>query len=94
MLEKKIQDLFNKTVQVSEKLKAQKRKLFLAEENLKKTELELTVKSQELEMLKFKYEKLRLAKSMQEMSENPVKVRAKVNELIRDIDRCINRLNK
>jgi phage shock protein A len=78
----------------AEKVKSLNRKLFLAQEDLKKSEQSLARTTQELEMLKIKYEKLRLAKSMQELGENPVKVRAKINELIRDIDRCINRLNK
>jgi len=50
--------------------------------------------TKELDILKSKYNKIRVAKSISEMGDDPVKVRKKVNELIRGIDKCIARLNK
>jgi len=50
--------------------------------------------TKELDILKNKYNKIRVAKSISELGDNPVKVRKKVNELIRGIDKCIARLNK
>lgn len=50
--------------------------------------------TEELETLKSKYNKIRVAKSITELGDDPVKVRKKVNELIRGIDKCIARLNK
>ncbi len=50
--------------------------------------------TKELDILKSKYNKIRVAKSISEMGDDPVKVREKVNELIRGIDKCIARLNK
>jgi len=85
---------------------ADRLKLFTLEHNkLKRTlerknkELELlqnqlNQQTDELNSLKNKYNKVKVVKSISELGDDPVKVRKKVNELIRGIDRCIARLNK
>lgn len=93
-IEEQFLELLKRTERFSERYQQMQRKLKMleAENEMLKEELENQI--DDLEIMSDKYEKLRVAKSFDELGENPVKVRAKVNELIRGIDKCIERLNK
>ncbi|MGB0427323.1 MAG: hypothetical protein ACPGEC_00170 [Flavobacteriales bacterium] len=49
---------------------------------------------EEHKILELKYEKLRVTKSIAQSGENPVKVKHKINELIKGLDKCIHHLSK
>lgn len=51
-------------------------------------------KDEKINHLETRIEKMRIAKTLEESGENPANVRAKINELIRGIDRCIAQLNQ
>lgn len=51
-------------------------------------------KSQKLSELELRYEKLKLARSLEEAGEDKNSARLKVNRIVREIDKCIALLNK
>ncbi len=51
-------------------------------------------KSKKLSELELKYEKLKLAKSLEEAGESSNEAKLKVNRIVREIDKCIALLNK
>ena len=57
-------------------------------------EKELKALKEENKALELKYEKLRVTKSIAQSGENPVKVKHKINELIKGLDKCIHHLSK
>ncbi len=71
-----------------------KRTLERKNKELELLQHQLNQQTDELNTLKNKYNKVKVVKSISELGDDPVKVRKKVNELIRGIDRCIARLNK
>ena len=71
-----------------------KRTLERKNEELRLLQEQFDNQTNEFNTLKDKYNQIRVAKSISELGDDPVKVRKKVNELIRGIDKCIARLNK
>jgi len=94
LIERKFKELSDRLGYFIQEYKKQNRVLKRKELALLELEEKYLKQTEELNDLKEKYNKIRVAKSITELGENPVKVRKKVNELIRGIDKCIARLNK
>jgi len=73
------------------RLQSQKEEL-----NLKVTSLDqqLANKQSEVEVLNEKYKVLKMAKSLEGVSTENKDVKLKINEMVREIDKCIALLNK
>jgi len=55
---------------------------------------QLSVKSQEMEVLESKYQSLKFAKTLISSPEDVRNVKLQVNRMVREIDKCIALLNK
>jgi len=54
----------------------------------------LNVKKQEIEVLESKFQSLRFAKTLTSSPEDVKNVKQKVNQMVREIDKCIALLNR
>ena len=54
----------------------------------------LNVKKQEIEVLESKFQSLKLAKTLTSSTEDVKNVRLQINQIVREIDKCIALLNR
>ena len=86
-LKNKVQKVFN----LYERLKTQNAALLKEKNELEK---KLKDKESEIEFLKNKHNKLKIAKSILASSGDKHDARIKINRIVREIDNCIALLNK
>lgn len=94
LIERRFKELADRLKYFTLEYRKLKRTLERKESELEELHQKFDNQTKELNELKDKYNKIRVAKSITELGDDPVKVRKKVNELIRGIDKCIARLNK
>jgi len=80
-----------KLVNLHERLKAEKAQLVLSQEQLKD---ELRGKEEEIAELKEKNRLVKLAHAVSESDQNTRDIKIKINEYVREIDRCIALINR
>jgi uncharacterized protein YoxC len=80
-----------KLVNLHERLKAERDQLVL---NQKQLEDELRGKEEEIEELKEKNRLVKLAQAVSESDQNTRDIKIKINEYVREIDRCIALINR
>ena len=80
-----------KLVNLHERLIAEKQQLLLSEEQLKD---ELKGKEEEIKELKEKNRLVKLAQAVSESDQNTRDIKIKINEYVREIDRCIALINR
>ena len=80
-----------KLVNLHERLKADKEQLVLSQKQLKD---ELRGKEEEIEELKEKNRLVKLAQAVSESDQNTRDIKIKINEYVREIDRCIALINR
>lgn len=86
-LKKSVQQLMDAYAQ----LKTQNEELSFAVQTL---DQELATKQREIEALEEQYKVLKMAKSLEGVSTENKDVKLKINEMVREIDKCIALLNK
>ncbi|MFO7844350.1 MAG: hypothetical protein R6V16_11120 [Bacteroidales bacterium] len=86
-----LKEKVNKVFKLYERLKTENAALLKQKNELKK---ELKDKESELEFLKNKYHKLKLAKSILASTGDKHDAKIKINRIVREIDKCIALLNK
>lgn len=94
LIERRFKELADRLKHFTLEYNKLKRTLERKNRELEILQQQLDQQTDELNDLKDKYNKVRVVKSISELGDDPVKVRKKVNELIRGIDKCIARLNK
>ena len=94
LIERRFKELADRLKHFTLEYNKLKRTLERKNRELEILQQQLDRQTDELNDLKDKYNKVRVVKSISELGDDPVKVRKKVNELIRGIDKCIARLNK
>jgi len=87
LLNKKLDELFDRY----NDLKSECANLRNANENLERRIREREARIKELEI---KYERIKLSGALLGEGENVVEARKKINELVREIDRCVALLNR
>ncbi len=80
-----------KLVNLHERLIAEREQLVLSKEQLKD---ELRGKDEEIEELKEKNRLVKLAQAVSESDQNTRDIKIKINEYVREIDRCIALINR
>lgn len=94
LIERRFKELADRLKHFTLEYNKLKRTLERKNKELEILQQQLDQQANELNELKDRYNKVRVVKSISELGDDPVKVRKKVNELIRGIDKCIARLNK
>lgn len=61
---------------------------------LQSLENELNNKKEEIEQLNTKYNTLKLAKNIASVADNKQEAKTKINQIVREIDKCIALLNR
>ena len=86
-----IQEKVGKIIRLHEDVKSQNYKLQQEKEDLAKM---LEERKRELESLQEKNKTIKLAKSLLNTNEDSHEVKLKINEMVREIDKCIAFFNK
>ncbi len=86
-----VQSKIEKIVQLHERVKDENFKLIAEKEDLLKT---IESKKKMINNLEERTKMLKLAKSLSGVNESSLDTKLKINELVREIDRCIALLNK
>lgn len=86
-----LKDKIEKVLNLYEHLKGENTELLKEKNELKKA---LQDKESELEFIKNKYNKLKLAKSILASTGDKHDAKIKINRIVREIDKCIALLNK
>lgn len=81
----------NRLIELCNQLKVEKANLLAANTEMAKT---IEEQQQEISELNHKNDLLKMAKSLAGEGENPTEAKLKINELVREIDKCISLLNK
>jgi archaellum component FlaC len=87
LLNKKLQELLDKY----EFLRSENRDLKAENEIIKK---HLQGKDEKIKQLETKYERVKLSGALVGEGENAVEAKKRINELVREIDRCVALLNR
>ncbi|MEM7163289.1 MAG: hypothetical protein AAF487_12710 [Bacteroidota bacterium] len=91
-------EIQSKIIQNLEKVEGQKKELNEAISNLKsynqRLELEIQNKNKEIERLLERIKIIKSAKSLADAGGGSAEVKYKINEMVKEIDRCISYLNK
>jgi len=87
----RIQSKVKKIMALHQKAKDENYKLQMEKEQLVKTLQEGRAKIEDLEE---QNKRVKLARSLQESGETSLDVKLKINEMVREIDKCIAYLNK
>ena len=87
----RIQSKVKKIMALHQKAKDENYKLQMEKEQLAKTLQEGRAKIEDLEE---QNKRVKLARSLQESGETSLDVKLKINEMVREIDKCIAYLNK
>ncbi|MCC7331718.1 MAG: hypothetical protein IT232_03825 [Flavobacteriales bacterium] len=82
----------HKSERLSEKYKAAEEQINILKSQIEESRKQLNLKSQQLEELEGKIKILKISKSVGEESTKDVKL--KINEMVREIDKCIALINK
>ncbi|MBN4072149.1 hypothetical protein JYT14_00305 [Flavobacteriales bacterium AH-315-E23] len=87
----RIQSKVKRVIELHKKVKDDNYKLKVEKEQLLKTLQEGKAKIDDLEE---QNKRVKLARSLQDSGENPLDIKLKINEMVREIDKCISYLNK
>jgi chromosome segregation ATPase len=87
LLNKKLEELFERY----DNLRTKNKELKTENELIKKN---LQVKEEKITQLEIKYERVKLSGALLGEGENAVEAKKKINELVREIDRCVALLNR
>ena len=86
-----LEEKIKQVIQVAEKLRTNNGQLQQQVDGLTG---QLCVRNQEMEVLESKYQSLKLTKTMTSSAEDIRNVKLQVNQMVREIDKCIALLNK
>ena len=86
-----LEEKIKQVIQVAEKLRANNKQLQQQVDELSGL---LRGKNQEMEVLESKYQSLKLTKTMTSSPEDIRNVKLQVNQMVREIDKCIALLNR
>jgi chromosome segregation ATPase len=87
LLNKKLEELFERYDNLRTRNKELKTENELIKGNLQE-------KEEKIKQLEIKYERVRLSGALLGEGENAVEAKKKINELVREIDRCVALLNR
>jgi len=86
-----LEEKIKRVILFAEKLKTLNGQL---QQQVDKLSGQLSVKSQEMEVLESKYQSLKFAKTLTSSPEDVRNVKLQVNRMVREIDKCIALLNR
>jgi len=86
-----LEEKIKRVILFAEKLKTQNGQL---QQQVDRLSGQLSVKSQEMEVLESKYQSLKFAKTLNSSPEDVRNVKLQVNRMVREIDKCIALLNR
>ena len=87
LLNKKLEELFERYSE----LRTKNKELKIENELIKRS---LQSKNEEIKQLEIKYERVKLSGALLGEGENAAEAKKKINELVREIDRCVALLNR
>ena len=87
LLNKKLEELFERY----DNLRTRNKELKTEKELIKRN---LQEKEEKIKQLEIKYERVRLSGALLGEGENAVEAKKKINELVREIDKCVALLNR
>ena len=87
----RIQSKVKRVIELHKRVKDENYKLQVEKEQLLKTLLEGKARIEDLEE---QNKRIKLARSLQDSGETSLDVKLKINEMVREIDKCISYLNK
>jgi chromosome segregation ATPase len=87
LLNKKLEELLDRYNDLRTKNKELKNENELIKQNIQEQD-------EKIKQLEFKYERVKLSGALLGEGENAVEAKKKINELVREIDRCVALLNR